>query len=59
MKKRRTPTEAEIKKLYEPEAFWEHGDNPAMKKFMTIMVENTKQGKAPDYRTYVIEKYTK
>lgn len=59
MSRKATASEAEIRKLYEPETFYEHGDNPAFKKFMDIMVENVKQGRLPDYRTYVVEKYTK
>lgn len=59
MKKKQKASQEEIQKLYEPEAFYEHGDNPVLKKFMTLMVENMRQGKLPDYRTYVVEKYTK
>lgn len=59
MSKKVTASETEIKKLYEPETFYEHGDNPAFKKFMEVMVENVREGRLPDYRTYVVEKYTK
>ena len=58
-KKKNIAPQEEIDKLYRPEAFHEHGDNPALKKFMTIMVENMRDGRLPDYRTYVVEKYTK
>ncbi len=51
--------EEEIQKLYDPNTFYEHGDNPAMKKFMSIMVENNRQGLLNDFRTHVNEKYTK
>jgi hypothetical protein len=59
MTKRFKPTKEDIEKLYEPDAFYEHGDNPALKRFMEISVENLREGRLPDYRTYVIEKYTK
>lgn len=58
MKKPRASPE-EISKLYDPNTFYEYGDNPAYKKFMEIMVENTREGKIIDYRTPVMDKYTK
>ncbi len=39
--------------------FYEHGDNPALKKFMDMMVENNREGRLTDHRTYFVEKYTK
>ena len=59
MSKKAVASEAEIKKLYDPETFYEHGDNPAFKKFMEIMTEIVREGRLPDYRTYVVEKYKK
>ena len=56
-KKKIVASEDEIKKLYEPDYFYEHGDNPAFKKFMEICSENIKEGKLPDYRTYVKNDY--
>lgn len=38
------PTQA-IQNLYEPDAFYEHGDNPALKQFMKHAVENQREGK--------------
>jgi len=58
MAKKRVPEE-EIKKLYDENTFYEHGDNPAMKKFMEIMVENNREGKSLDHRTFVNDKYKK
>jgi len=29
--------EADIKKLYDPEMFYQHGDNPAFKRYIEIM----------------------
>ena len=54
-----TASPEEIKRLYDPNTFYDYGDNPAMKKFMEIMVENQREGKLLDYRTPVIDKYTK
>ena len=59
MPKKQTASEAEIKKLYDPETFYDHGDNPALRKFMDIMTENVQQGRLPDYRTYTVENYQK
>ncbi|KRX10504.1 hypothetical protein PPERSA_01516 [Pseudocohnilembus persalinus] len=49
----------EIKKLYDPNTFYEHGSNPVLKRFMELMVENNNEGRMIDYRTYVTDKYTK
>ena len=57
--KKATASPEEIQKLYDPNTFFEYGDNPALKKFMEIMVENHREGKMLDYRTPVIDKYTK
>ena len=54
-----TATPEQIQKLYDPNTFYEYGDNPALKKFMEIMVENCREGKMVDYRTPVLEKYRK
>lgn len=53
------PTKEEISRLYDPDFFYEHGDNIALKKFMLIAQENIREGKMIDYRTPVLEKYTK
>lgn len=53
------PSEEEIKKLYDPNFFYEHGDNPALKKFMEIMVENHREGVLEDTRTYVKNDFTR
>ena len=58
MKKIAAPKE-EVQKLYDPNAFFNHGDNPALKKFMEIMVENNREGKLQDHRTFVKERATK
>jgi hypothetical protein len=43
--------QAEIQKLYAPDYFYEHGDNPANKKFMEIASANIYSGAQPDYRS--------
>lgn len=57
--KKATASEEEIKKLYDPNTFYEHGDNPAYKQFMNLSVENLREGKLTDHRTYVLDKGTK
>ena len=57
--KKKTASEAEIKKLYDPNTFYEHGDNVAMKKFMEIATENCQQGRLIDHRTYFKDKLQK
>eukprot|EP01017_Pseudomicrothorax_dubius_P024418 TRINITY_DN2594_c0_g1_i1.p1 TRINITY_DN2594_c0_g1~~TRINITY_DN2594_c0_g1_i1.p1 ORF type:complete len:212 (+),score=74.15 TRINITY_DN2594_c0_g1_i1:69-704(+) len=52
-------SEEEIKALYDPNTFYEHGNNPAYKKLMEISVENMPEGRLLDYRTYVVNKYVK
>jgi hypothetical protein len=54
-----TASPEQIQKLYDPNTFFEYGDNPALKKFMEMMVENCREGKMIDYRTPVLEKYRK
>ena len=36
--------------------FYNHGDNPALKNFMKIVMENTRNGYFVDKRTYVLDK---
>ena len=36
--------------------FYNHGDNPALKHFMQIVLENTKNGEFIDKRTYVVDR---
>lgn len=57
--KKGTASEEELKKLYDPNTFFEHGDNPAFKQFMNISVENLREGKLTDHRTYVVDTYKK
>ena len=35
-----TASEEELKKLYDPNTFYEYGDNPAFKQLMNFSVEN-------------------
>ena len=44
---------AEIKKLYEPDTFYEHGDNPAYKRFMEIATKTFNEGKQPEHRSNI------
>lgn len=48
------PEEA-VANLYKPDAFYTHGDNPAMKKFMALAVKNCADGEMLDMRTYIID----
>lgn len=57
--KKGTASEEELKKLYDPNTFYEHGDNPAFKQFMNLSVENLREGKLTDHRTYVVDTYKK
>ena len=36
--------------------YWNHGDNPAFKKFAKIVMENTRGKRAIDHRTHVIDR---
>jgi len=47
--------EEEVIKLYKPDAFYTHGDNPAMKRFMSLAVKNCGDGEILDMRTYFID----
>ena len=40
----------------DPLKFYNHGDNPAMKNFMKIAMENGREGKVIDHRTFFIDK---
>lgn len=46
----------ELADLYEPDAFYTHGDNPAMKRFMSMAAENAKDGLLMDHRTLIIDR---
>lgn len=59
MPPKKTASKEQIKELYDPNYFYDHGSNPALKKLMEIMVENNKEGKLLDHRTYVVDRYTK
>jgi len=52
-KKMITASEAEIKELYDENYFYEHGSNPAYKKYIEIASENTIGGESPDYRSFI------
>jgi hypothetical protein len=51
--------EEELKKIYDPNFFYEHGQNPAYKQLLQYQMENNPEGQWFDYRTYFKEKYTK
>lgn len=38
-----------------PVKYYNYGDNPAMKKFLQISMENAKGGKYIDHRTYFVD----
>lgn len=40
----------------DPLKFYNHGDNPAMKNFMKIAMENAREGRVIDHRTTFIDK---
>lgn len=46
----------EIPDLYEPDAFYTHGDNPALKRFMSIAQQNNQDGVVMDHRTLIIDR---
>lgn len=51
-----TIPEEEIQRMYDPDTFYEYGDNPANKKYVEIMSENLPEhGEQPDYRSYIID----
>jgi len=58
-KKPLSEAEEEIKKLYDPNFFYEYGDNPALKRLMEMLVENNREGKYVDTRTSVKHDGTK
>ena len=45
-----------IEPYLDPLKFYNHGDNPAMKNFMKIAMENVKDGRFIDHRSLVIDK---
>jgi hypothetical protein len=45
-----------VQPYLDPLKFYNHGDNPAMKNFMKIALENSKDGKVIDHRTFAIDK---
>lgn len=47
--------EAEIKKFYDPDFFYNHGDNPAHKKFMEIASADTYGVNMPEFRSHIID----
>ena len=49
-------SEEEIQKMYDPDTFYEYGDDPANKKYIEIMSENLPEhGEMPDYRSYIVD----
>lgn len=45
-----------IEPYLDPLKYYNHGDNPALKNFMKIAMENSKNGGAVDMRTYAIDR---
>lgn len=41
--------------FYNPETFWQYGDNPAHKNYIRMAQENLREGKMIDHRTYFID----
>lgn len=41
--------------MLDPTKYHNHGDNPAMKKFLQIAMENAKGSKYIDHRTYFVD----
>ena len=41
--------------MLDPNKYYNHGDNPAMKKFIQIAMENAKGSKYIDHRTYFVD----
>lgn len=46
----------EIQPYLDPLKFYNHGDNPVLKNFMKIALENSKDGYVIDHRTFVVDK---
>ena len=49
----------ELEKLNDPNFFYEHGQNPALKQLLQYQMENNPEGQWFDFRTYFKDKYTK
>ncbi len=49
----------EVKRMYDPNFFYEYGDNPALKQLIQFQIENNAEGEFYDYRTYYMEKFKK
>ena len=45
-----------VKKLFSEDYFYNVGDNPALKRFLQIEMENHQDGDMLEYRTYFIDK---
>jgi len=45
-----------IEPYFDELKYWNHGDNPAFKKFMKIAMENGKGKQMIDHRTYIIDR---
>lgn len=55
MSKKIKVSKEEIDEMYDPQKFYNYGDNPAMQKFMEITQQNQMEGKQIDHRTYVVD----
>ena len=59
MSKKIKVSKEEIDEMYDPQKFYNYGDNPAMQKFMEITQQNQMEGKQIDHRTYVVDQRKK
>jgi hypothetical protein len=48
-------TEGDLKKLYSPDYFYEHGDNPAHKKLIEVASANVFNGEFPEWRSHIFD----
>ena len=54
-KQQEQASEEDIRKLYEPDFFYEHGDNPAYKKYIDVMKENMSGYESQDFKSSIID----
>ena len=47
---------AKLEPYYDELKYWNHGDNPAFKKFMKIATENVRGKQIIDHRTHVLDR---
>ena len=50
------PPKTPLEVYTDPLKFYNHGDNPALKNFMKIAMENARGGEVIDHRTFFIDK---